>query len=282
MVEPGRMNTLRVAKIVDFGVYLDGGPEGEILLPTRYVPGGCAIGDDLEVFVYLDSEDRIIATTEKPLAMAGEFALLKVTAVNRIGVFLDWGLMKDLLVPYREQRGDMIPGKSYLFYVYVDSETGRIVASARLEKFLDNVVPYYQPGEEVSLVVESESTLGYNAIINHLHRGILYHDELPAPLQTGQKLKAYIKKVREDFKIDLSLYRPGYEQVGDISGQILARLEQEGGYMAITDKSDAALIYDLFSVSKKVFKKAIGGLYRQRLISLDPDGIRLTKQSNIK
>ncbi|MEI7421238.1 MAG: S1-like domain-containing RNA-binding protein [Prolixibacteraceae bacterium] len=277
MILTGRYNTLKVVKFVDFGVYLDGAEQGEILLPARYVPETCEVDDDLEVFIYLDSEDRIIATTEKPFAQVGEFAMLRVIAVNNVGAFLDWGLMKDLLVPFREQKMDMVAGRSYLVYVYLDPDSGRIAASAKLEKFLDNVIPEYQVGEEVSVIVESESTLGYNAIINHLHRGILYHDELPGPLNKGQQLKAYIKKVREDKKIDLSLYRPGYEQVDSVSQAILDRLKEAGGFLPFTDKSDAALIFDHFAISKKVFKKAIGALYRQRRIVLEEKGISIVQ-----
>ena len=275
MILPGRYNTLKVVKYVDFGVYLDGAEMGEILLPARYVPEVCEVGEDLEVFIYLDSEDRIIATTEKPFAQVGEFAMLRVNAVNNVGAFLDWGLMKDLLVPFREQKMNMVAGRSYLVYVYVDPDSQRIAASAKLEKFLDNVVPEYKVGEEVSLIVESESELGYNAIINHLHRGILYHDELPGPLNKGQKLKAYIKKVRDDKKIDLSLYRPGYEQVDGISQDILNKLHEAGGFLPFTDKSDAALIFERFAISKKIFKKAIGALYCQRRILMEEKGIRL-------
>lgn len=275
MILPGRYNTLKVVKFVDFGVYLDGAEMGEILLPARYVPEECEVGEDLEVFIYLDSEDRIIATTEKPFAQVGEFAFLRVNAVNNVGAFLDWGLMKELLVPFREQKMNMVAGRSYLVYVYLDPDSNRIAASAKLEKFLDNVIPEYQVGEEVSLIIESESELGYNAIINHLHRGILYHDELPGPLKKGQQLKAYIKKVREDHKIDLSLYRPGYGQVDGVSQNILDKLTAAGGFLPLTDKSDAALIFDHFAISKKVFKKALGALYKQRRILLEEKGIRI-------
>ena len=275
MILPGRFNTLKVVKFVEFGVYLDGAEMGEILLPARYVPEKCEVGEELEVFIYFDSEDRVIATTEKPYAQVGEFAMLRVNAVNTVGAFLDWGLMKDLLVPFREQKMNMVAGRSYLVYVYLDPDSKRIAASAKLEKYLDNVFPEYQIGEEVSLIVESESLLGYNAIINHLHRGILYHDELPGPLNKGQQLNAYIKKVREDQKIDLSLYRPGYAQVDGISQNILDKLKAAGGFLPFTDKSDAALLFDHFAISKKVFKKAIGALYKQRRIALEEKGIRL-------
>ncbi len=275
MIETGRYNTLKVVKFVDFGVYLDGAERGEILLPARYVPEVCEVGQELEVFIYLDSEDRIIATTEKPYAQVGEFAMLGVNAVNNVGAFLDWGLMKDLLVPFREQKMNMVAGRSYLVYVYLDPDSGRIAASAKLEKFLDNVIPDYEPGQEVALIVESESTLGYNAIINQLHRGILYHDELPGPLKKGEQLKGYIKKIREDKKIDLSVYRPGYEQVDGVSKNILDQLKSAGGFLPLTDKSDAAAIFNQFGISKKVFKKAIGALYRERRILLEEKGIRL-------
>lgn len=275
MIQPGKYNTLKVVKFVDFGAYLDGGEAGEILLPVRYLPEQLEAGDELEVFIYLDSEDRIIATTERPFAQVGEFAYLKVKAVNRIGAFMDWGLMKDLLVPYREQKPGMEAGREFLVYVYLDPDSQRIVASAKIEKFLDNVFPEYEAGEEVSLLIESESLLGYNAIVNHLHRGILYHDELPGPLHPGQKLQAYIKKVRDDQKIDLSLYRPGYGQVDEVAQHILERLKAAGGFLPLTDKSDAALIFDHFAISKKVFKKALGALYKQRAILLEENGIRL-------
>ena len=275
MILTGRYNTLKVVKFVDFGVYMDGAEMGEILLPARYVPEKIEVGDDLEVFIYMDSEDRIIATTEKPFAQVGEFAMLRVLAVNRVGAFLDWGLMKDLLVPFREQKMDMVAGRSYLVYIYLDPDSGRIAASAKLEKFLDNVIPEYQVGEEVSVIIESESVLGYNAIINHLHRGILYHDELPGPLNKGQQMKAYIKKIREDNKIDLSLYKCGYEQVDGISQAILDKLKEAGGFLPFNDKSDAAMIFDHFSISKKIFKKALGALYRQRRIVLEEQGIRI-------
>jgi predicted RNA-binding protein (virulence factor B family) len=198
-----------------------------------------------------------------------------VNAVNNVGAFLDWGLMKELLVPFREQKMNMVAGRSYLVYVCLDPDSKRIAASAKLEKFLDNVIPEYQVGEEVSLIIESESELGYNAIINHLHRGILYHDELPGPLNKGQQLKAYIKKVRDDHKIDLSLYRPGYAQVDGVSQNILDKLNAAGGFLPLTDKSDAALIFEQFAISKKVFKKAIGALYKQRRILLEEKGIRI-------
>jgi uncharacterized protein len=206
VVNIGKYNTLRVIKEVDFGVYLDGEQEGEILMPVRYVPPHCQVGDYVDVFLYLDSEDRPIATTEKPFAQVGEFAMLRVKSVNKIGTFLDWGIMKDLLVPFREQKVTMIEGRSYLVYILVDDESKRIVASAKLNKYLDKTVPEYTVGQEVDLVIESETDLGYKAIINNLHWGILYENEVFEQLAKGLKVKGYVKKIRTDNKIDLSLH----------------------------------------------------------------------------
>jgi uncharacterized protein len=275
LINIGRYNLLRVVKKVDFGVYVDGKTDGEILMPERYVLEGTEIDDVLNVFVYLDSEDRLIATTEKPFAQVGQVAMLKVKSVDRFGAFLDWGLMKDLLVPFREQKTDMIVGRSYLVYVYLDEKTNRIAASAKLSKFLNKTVPQYNVGEEVDLIFESETDLGFKAIINNSHWGMLYDNEVFEQLEKGQRLKGYVKKVREDNKIDLSLYKAGYERVDPVAQAILEMLKEKGGKIAITDKSDAELIYQLFGVSKKTFKKAVGALYKKRLIVLGPDQIRL-------
>jgi len=275
VVKIGKYNTLRVIKEVDFGVYLDGENEGEILMPIRYVPKNCQVGDFVDVFLYLDSEDRPIATTEIPYAQVGEFAMLRVKSVNKIGTFLDWGIMKDLLVPFREQKVTMIEGRSYLVYIYEDAESRRIVASAKLNKFLDKTVPEYTIGQEVDLVVESETDLGYKAIVNNLHWGILYENEVFEQLAKGLKIKGYIKKIRTDNKIDLSLQPLGYEKVDPITQMIIDELKKEGGFIAVSDKSDAELVYKVFGISKKTFKQAIGALYKRRLITIGTDGIRL-------
>jgi hypothetical protein len=271
----GRYNTLRVIKEVDFGVYLDGETEGEILMPVRYVPRNCKAGDFVDVFLYLDSEDRPIATTEEPFAQVGEFAMLRVQSVNKIGTFLDWGIMKDLLVPFREQKVTMTEGRSYLVYIYVDEETHRIVASAKLNKFLDKSLPDYTVGQEVDLVIESETDLGYKAIVNNLHWGILYENEVFEQLAKGLKIKGYIKKIRPDNKIDLSLHPLGYEKVDPLTQMILDEMKKMGGFIAVSDKSDAEEVYRVFGISKKSFKQAIGALYKKRLITISPDGIRL-------
>lgn len=275
MVKIGEYNSLRVKKVVPFGVYLDGGEQGEILMPARYVPAGCGVDDTVEAFVYLDSEDRIIATTEKPHAVVGEFALLKVVSVARMGAFLDWGLPKDLFVPFREQKQGMEVGKSYLVFIYFDFDSKRIAASAKIDKFLDNTPPAYTVGQEVALIVIGESDLGFNAIVNGSHTGVLYKNEVFQPLHKGDRLKGYIKKVRDDEKIDLILQKPGYAKVDALSQSILDALRAHNGYLAVTDKSEPDEIYRLFRMSKKTFKKAVGGLYRDRLIALEPNGIRL-------
>jgi predicted RNA-binding protein (virulence factor B family) len=274
MVELGRVNSLTVVKLVDFGLYLDGSEKGEILLPQNAVPENCKVGDVLDVFIYLDSEDRIIATTERPYAMVDEFVLLRCVDVTKIGAFLDWGLYKDLLVPFREQKMNMVVGRSYLVYVYIDHETERIVASAKLDKFLDNVPPEYEPGDEVDIIIADQTDIGYKAIIDHTFWGVIYENEVFEPLNKGEHMKAYIKKIREDDKIDLSLHRYGYRKVEDNLQRILDKLDENGGEIMISDKSSPEDIYDMFGISKKTFKQAIGSLYKQRLIDISPKSIR--------
>ena len=275
MVEIGKYNTLKIVKDLDFGVYLDGGDDLEILLPARYVPRNVKPGDEVEVFIYHDNEGRIIATTAKPLAIVGEFQWMECKSVNDMGAFLEWGLMKDLLVPFREQKMPMREGKWYLVYVHLDHVTKRIVASARVDKFLDNVPPVYEFNQEVDLLVADETEIGYKVIINNLHWGLVYHNEIYRRLERGEHLKGYIKEVREDEKIDVSLTRLGYEKVEGIAGIILDALKVQNGFLPVHDKSPAEEIYSLFECSKKSFKQAIGALYKKKLISIEPTGIRL-------
>ena len=275
MVEIGKYNTLKIVKDLDFGVYLDGGDDLEILLPARYVPRNVKPGDEVEVFIYHDNEGRIIATTAKPLAVVGEFQWMECKSVNDMGAFLEWGLMKDLLVPFREQKMPMREGKWYLMYVHLDHITKRIVASARVDKFLDNVPPVYEFNQEVDLLVADETEIGYKVIINNLHWGLVYHNEIYRRLERGEHLKGYIKEVREDEKIDVSLTRLGYEKVEGIAGIILDALKVQKGFLAVHDKSPADEIYSLFGCSKKSFKQAVGALYKKKLISIEPTGIRL-------
>ena len=274
----GTFQALEVLRLVDFGAYLDGQELGDILLPKRYMPEGCKPGDFLEVFIYLDSEDRVIATNEEPLASAGEFAFLKVVSVNQVGAFLDWGLPKDLLVPFSEQKTKMQEGNWYVVYVYVDDESRRMVATSKLDKYLDNVPPEYYPGQEVHLMVQSKTDIGYKVIVNNLHWGMLYQNEVFRTLQQGEQLTGYIKQVREDEKIDVSLQKPGIESAMELSDRIISMLKQEGGFLAVTDKSSPDAIYSLFGESKKNYKRAVGMLYKKRLITLEPNGIRLNEQ----
>ena len=280
MVEIGKYNTLKFVKDLDFGVYLDGGDGVEILLPARYVPKNVKPGDEVEVFIYHDNEGRLIATTAKPLAQVGEFQFMEVKSVNNTGAFLEWGLMKDLLVPFKEQKMPMREGKWYLVYVHVDHVTGRIVASARVDKYLDNVIPDYSFNQEVDLLVAEETEIGYKVIINNTHWGLVYHSEVFQRLEKGEHVKGYIKEVREDEKIDVSLTPLGYQKVEGISKIILDSLKAQGGYIAVHDKSEPELIYSLFRCSKKAFKQAIGALYKQKIINLETEGIRLINKDN--
>ena len=274
-VKLGKYNQLEVVKEVDFGVYLDGGDDGEILLPTRYVPEGCKPGDTLNVFIYLDSEERLVATTLEPLVQVGGFACLEVAWVNEFGAFLNWGLMKDLFVPFREQKMKMQKGHKYIVHAHVDEESYRIVASAKVERYLSTERPDYQPGREVDILVWQKTDLGFKAIVENKFSGLLYGNEIFQPVETGMRLKAYIKQVREDGKIDLVLQKPGAAKVDDFSEVLLQYIKDHDGFITLNDKSAAEDIYDAFGVSKKTFKKAVGDLYKRRLVILEERGIRL-------
>jgi uncharacterized protein len=276
MADIGKYNTLKIVKFTDFGVYLDGAELGEILLPRRYVRGDLRAGDRVDVFLYLDSEDRLVATTEKPLAIVGEFAYLRVKQITPVGAFLDWGLSKDLLVPYREQRLPMAEGRSYFVFLYLDGASRRIAASARLNKFIDPAPPAYAEGQEVDLLIVKRTELGFSAIINNSHWGVIYENEIFQDLQIGQKVKGFVKKVREDQKIDLRLQKSGYGKILDLNERILQALRNNGGFLEITDHSPPEKIKSLFGTSKKAFKMAVGALYKRRLIALEENGLRLT------
>ncbi len=277
MAEIGKLNILKLVRETDNGVYLDGENLGEILMPRKFVTDEVRESQEAEVFIYTDSEDWLVATTETPLAKVGEFAFMKVVATSRFGAFLDWGLPKDLLVPFREQKAKMTDGGTYLVYVYLDLQTNRIAASAKIDKFLDNTPPVYETGDEVDLLIAEETDLGYKAIVNSEHWGMLYKNQVFQPLFIGQKTKGYVGKVRDDDKIDLLPEKPGYEKVDAISQKILDELKQNRGFMAVSDTTSPEMINALFGISKKNFKKAIGSLYKKRLIQFDSDGIRLVK-----
>jgi uncharacterized protein len=274
MTKIGQFNQLKVVKIVDFGVYLDGNEVGEILLPNKVVPENTNINDMLDVFLYFDSEDRLIATTVRPYAEVGQCAYLKVIDTNHVGAFLDWGLDKDLLVPRPEQHLVMEKNKSYLVYLKQDQE-GRIFASTKLDYSLDKTPAYFKPGDEVDLFVAETTDLGTKVIINHQHWGLVYAGDIFQSLRYGQKTKGYIQTIRDDGKIDVTLRKTGQSNRNDLSERILDELKQQGGFLALHDKSPASDVQRVFNESKKSFKNAIGRLYKQRKIDIEANGIRL-------
>jgi predicted RNA-binding protein (virulence factor B family) len=276
MAEIGRQNTLAVIRESSIGLYLDAGELGEILLPRRYVPPGAGPGHMLEVFLYRDSEDRLIATTETPFGSVGEFATLKVVEVNpNVGTFLDWGIPKDLLLPFREQVGPLRPGQRVVVFIHLDQKTKRVVASARLNRFLSEEPPPFRKGDKVQVLIASRTPLGYNTIVENAYGGLLYHDTLPGPLDAGQRLEAFVREVRPDGKMDLSLTMIGYKKVASLTEQILEALERNGGRLEFDDDSAPEVIRENFGVSKKAFKQALGNLYKHRRIEFQRPGIQL-------
>ena len=276
MLQIGKFNELEITHRVDFGLYLDGGEEGEILLPLRYATQDMKPGDKINAFIYRDSEDRLIATTEKPYAQVGDFAFLRVNATNNVGAFLDWGLPKDLLVPFREQKVRMVPGRSYTVYVYLDDETQRIVASAKLQKFLDNKIPDIKAGDEVKARIYQRTELGYKVIVNDLFSGLIYHNEIFSEVNIGELHHATVKTVRADGKIDLVLGKSTRNRVNDLADDILDYIEECGGRISLNDSSSPEEIRETFQCSKKDFKKAIGALFKAKHIFIENDGIRLS------
>lgn len=274
-IQLGRYNQLEVVKEVDFGMYLNGDEDGEILLPKRYVPEDCKPGDILNVFIYLDMDERLVATTLTPYAQVGEFAYLEVAWVNQYGAFLDWGLMKDLFVPFREQKLKMQKGKKYLVHIHLDDESYRIVASAKIERYLSKDRAGYRQGETVDVLMWQQTDLGFKVIVDNQYSGMLYRNEVFCTLNPGMRMQAYVKQVREDGKIDLELQRGGVRKVDDFSEVLLNHIKENGGFTSMNDKTEAELIYETFGVSKKTFKKAVGELYKKRLIVLEEEGIRL-------
>lgn len=278
MVRIGKTYELDVVKTVDFGFYLDAKDLGEVLLPRKYAPQGLSVGDSIEVFLYLDSEGLPIATTQKAKAQVGEFAYLKVLDNTNVGSFLDWGLDKDILVPFAEQHLPLKVGHSYLVYIHLGKADGRIIASSKIDKFLDDEKPHnFKPQQAVKLIIANSTDLGFKAIINHSHWGVLYKNDVFQRLSFGQYINGFIKYIRPDGKIDLSLQggketRDKYEKI------ILNYLEQQNGFAPVHDKSDPQLISKLFGMSKGAFKKAIGGLYKKKIISIGKDGIRLIEK----
>lgn len=273
----GRYNSLQVVKHTNFGLYLDGAQDGEILLPNRYIPKDIPSEDEdwLNVFVYLDSDDKLIATTEKPKVQVGEFASLKVLEVNSIGIFLDWGLSKDLLLPYSEEKRTMQAGDYCVVHVYLDKHTRRITATARLDRYLDKTPANYTVGQEVNLLVAEATDMGFKAIINNKHWGLIHKNEVFKFLRPGKEEKGFIKEIRSDGNISLSLQPVGEEAAGSLNSKILSKLRDNNGTLPVSDKSDPQVISGLFGVSKGNFKKAIGALYKQGLIVIHADRIDL-------
>jgi len=275
MANIGERAKLKVLRESSPGLFIDSEGEcGEVLLPRNETIGEVQLGDTVDVFLYCDSEDRPIATMKQPLAMPGEFASLRCVNVTSIGSFLDWGLAKDLLVPFREQQNRLDVGKSYAVYIYVDPKSGRIVASRRINRFLAKERPKYEVGQEVNLMIYSKTDLGYKAIINGEYSGVLFANEVFQDLQSGEQTKGYITQLRNDGKVDLSLYQTGKAKIDALESRIKEELDARGGYWNLCDSSPAEAIYAELGVSKKAFKKATGALFRKRLITISKDGIR--------
>ena len=277
MIKIGREYELDVIKEVEFGYFLDAEELGEVLLPRKKAPKDLAVGDFIVVFLYLDSEDRPVATTQKPKARVGEFAYLRAKDISEVGAFLDWGFDKDVLVPFGEQHKPMEEGHSYLVYLYLDKNDGRIVASSKIDKFLDDEKPHtFKQKQPVNLIIANSTDLGFKAIVDNSHWGVLYESDVHQRLSFGQSLKGYIKNIRPDGRIDLML-QSSREVLDKNANQIESYLNNHDGYAAVHDKSDPQLIKRMFGISKASFKKAIGNLYKQRIIKIEDDGIRLIK-----
>ncbi|RLA19070.1 MAG: GntR family transcriptional regulator [Gammaproteobacteria bacterium] len=277
MVEIGRTQRLKVLRKEAEALILDGGDLGELSLSLTALPEAYHTASKVEVFVYPDSADSLAVTTDKPLAEAGQFALLKVVSTNAYGAFLDWGMDRDLLVSFRDQHDEMLEGRSYIVYLYFDGEAHRVTATSKIERHLDEIPPPFCEGEQVNLLIANRTDLGMNANINNTHWGVLYADEIFDRLSYGQKTTGYIKKIREDEKIDLYLHKPGYGAVDSLSQKVLNYLKEQDGMMEITDKSPPEVIYNQFGVSKKKFKMALGSLYKKRLVRLEKEAVYLVK-----
>ena len=279
MAKIGERASLQILHEKTFGLFLDGGDLGEILLPHREIPRGSAIGEFLDVFLYNDSEDRPVATLKSPKVMPGQFGRLKCVDITGVGAFLDWGLPKDLLVPFREQKVRMDVGKHYIVFVFVDSHSGRLIATTRIARHMDQTPPDFRLEQQVDLIIFGKTDLGYKAIIDGTHSGLIFANEVFQDLQPGEALKGYITAIRPDGKINVSLQAAGRAKVGGLEGQILAELEARGGFWALGDHSPAAEIHEELGVSKRTFKQATGALFKKGKISIEKNGIRLITAS---
>ena len=284
-VKIGDFNRLKVKELARregygpiFGVYLEGGREGDILMPQKYVPEGIKPGDEIDCFVYLDQEERLVATTEKPLAKVGDFAWLKCSWVNEYGAFLDWGITKNLFCPFREQKKRMEVGNSYIVHIHVDEESYRLMASAKVEHYLSHDKPSYKTNDEVDLLVWQKTDLGFKVIVDNKFGGLVYQDQIFQYIHSGDRLKGYVAQVRADGKLDITLQPTGRRETEDFAQTLLQWLKDNGGECPLGDKSDAEDIKRMFQVSKKTFKRAVGALYKQHLIVLEGNGFRLTTE----
>ncbi|PFG56187.1 hypothetical protein ATG66_2513 [Vibrio sp. ES.051] len=276
MIKIGQINSLEVIKKADFGVFLDGDEYGSVLLPNKHVPEGTEVGDYVDVFLYFDSESQLAATIDKPIAQVGEWGLMKIEGVNSTGAFVNWGIKeKDLLVPFSEQRTRFSAGQTILVYVYTDKASGRIVGTTKFNKWLDKTPANYEINEQVDLIIAERSQLGYKAIVNGKHWGMIFPSDVFGKLYIGKKLKGFIKQTREDGKIDLALQKVGVAKMDDLSSKILDLLEKKGGFLPLNDKSAPEAIFEAFRTSKGTYKKTIGTLYKQGKIVIEKDGIRL-------
>ena len=275
MIHLGEYNTLEILRDTEPGLFLGDGNDGEVLLPNRYVPEVFEIGDKIEVFVYLDNEERPVATTDKPYIKSGDFALLRCNQVTNFGAFLDWGLVKELFCPFREQAFKMKAGRWYLVHCYLDDETQRLVGSSKTNRFLDNKELTVAQFDEVDLIVSHASDMGMNVIVNKTHLGLVFKDDIYKDISVGDRLKGTVKKVRNDNKLDISLNQIGYRNIEPNAEHILNELHDNSGFLPVHDKSDPEQIKDLLQMSKKSFKKAVGSLYKQKLITIKEDGIYL-------
>jgi uncharacterized protein len=278
MAKIGERATLTILREETFGIFLDAGPLGEVLLPRREMPKTWAIGGQVDVFLYRDSEDRPVATLKQPLALPGHFAYLKVIEITPVGAFLDWGLPKDLLLPFREQRDRLEVGNSYVVHVYLDPESERIVATRRLSRHLDRIPPSYDVGQAVDLLIYGKTELGYKAIINGLHTGVIYANQVFRRIRAGERTRGYITLVRPDGKIDISLEPPGRERINSLESSLIQKLTAQNGFLPLTDETPAEEIHKVLGVSKKAFKQAVGALFRKRQVELTPEGIRLIQK----
>lgn len=275
MIKLGQVNTLEILRETDHGVYLIDKDDEEVLLPNRYVPEAFKIWDKLDVFVYLDNEERPVATTDMPYIMKGDFTLLRCNQVNDYGAFLDWGLVKELFCPFKEQAFKMKPGGWYLVHCYLDEKTNRLVASSKTNSFLDNSTLTVGEFDEVDLIVSHPSDIGMNVIVNKTHLGLIYKNQIFTDISVGDKLKGIVKKIRPGNKLDINLGQIGYRNIEPNAERILKELQDNSGYLNLTDKSNPELIKEELQMSKKNFKKAVGSLYKQKQIQIKPDGIYL-------